>query len=452
MVLHHHWRHIHLKPRYGGLEQLAQLLNHPRPEIIPSSIQSVDIRVDRQRGRMDFNTEHVNMLVQLLGMLPSLHTIKIVIESSFNECIKNDNDMVRRTLATLPNLRYVTLGATRQSTHFDSHLRHLELDSILACHPLRLLDLTGLEHVYYSITAATLALQPMLWELRLSCLFKNDDVCMLDFIVDAGLHRLRTLIVDMSPYRKVFTFYQDNETRRARVLPSLKRFVHACPTLNHLTIRTGQVAHVDPWGFLRLVSQLLNLRTLAIFSDMFDKEMPVPAAPMIFPLLTKLRILAQELVGISDLSATRPSIPLYAGLCATYWPRLQHFTGSMRANYWQPADVTKLLQNAPRLKDLRLNGIELNVDADRTLQAICEAGPLILTFLQLDISSSRSYDPYYKTKFMDHVRAVQQACPLAYIHLLFRDRCCMVPLNLTGTYKEWITPVCTSTSQHHTHD
>jgi hypothetical protein len=353
-------------------------------------------------------------------------------------------------LAALPNLKCAILYTSRRfkdqaKNPGPNSIIHFGLGDVLDRGQLHVLDLRGLYQNYHDITAATLSLQPELRELRLPWMINNKNECVLGFIADAGLHRLQTLIVGTFIIPNSCLYANDADAVEKAFLWSIERFVYACPKLIHLCIQSGSHANIDPWTFLGLVSQLPNLRTLETPAKLFKYDAPALAMPLVFPSLTTLDLLPKS----------SPNISLIAGLCATPWPHLRRFVGGMGGHYdlnWQAEDVTALLANAPHLKELQVNAITTTEKVDEILRAVCEAAPLPhLSFLHVHVGLVEYPHPYSKAKLALHLPKLKQACPRAFIHIAFGDRCRMYrgkALNLRGKYTECIKPPCEEYSEH----
>jgi hypothetical protein len=211
-------------------KELAKLLEqrdsyHKGPPCI-SSIHSVEIHLQRESRNTGYSPESMDGLVQLLGLLTGVHTLKIFIGISILWYTKNNHAFIQCALVALPNLKcailYTSKPYKKQTNKAGPNsFINFGLGDILNCQQLHLLDLTGLYHDYHDITTATLSLQPTLHELRLPWMFNNKRECVLDFIADTRLHCLQTLIVGTFVDPSLYSCMKSQDAMHAAFLQSL---------------------------------------------------------------------------------------------------------------------------------------------------------------------------------------------------------------------------------------
>jgi hypothetical protein len=182
---------------------------------------------------------------------------------------------------------------------------------------------------------------------------------------------------------------------------------------------------------------------LEIDATVFKDDEPEPTTPLTFPSLTTI-----DLGSKSNLSGI-----LIAGLCAMPWPKLLRLIGGLEGWYHEPwcaEDVTALLENAPHLKELHMNGIQWHDMVEEVLQAVCEAGPVKLAILHIDASKVNDKYPFTKAKLTPHMTQLQQTCPYITIHIAVKKMCRLYYGNALQPrdYTECLKPPCKAYSEH----
>jgi hypothetical protein len=200
------------------------------------------------------------------------------------------------------------------------------------------------------------------------------------------------------------------------LLEGLRTFASVCVGVQHLSItassRTGLALEpAELFGVLSTMPKLRSFSTNMALFTLTEDDATDDVVPLVMAFLQHLTIEGRLL-----------NRSLIACLSHISWPRLQHVHHALQR--WQPADITRLLNNTPQLKSLNISIPSFHGDEPRDIiDVLTDSIKPSLTQLIISTSLNCTCDIVDMHEWKMSFRLLRFTFPNAILHIHSGKQC-----------------------------